>query len=380
MGGEPTLHPEFPAHSRNGAQSEMRVDLLSNATWPEVITTSSSAHLPAASSSCSTWIIPTVMPRISGRRYERNLAAIAGRGSVTLSFNIFEKPPRYEYILDLASKYNIDKVRLSFSLPVIGANNACLKLESYKELAPFVVEFATRAEEAGVQVRMDNAVPLCMFNYEQAGELLMKGVVDLQRNMRCGPVIDIGPDLRVWCCFCLSKMWNRHLDEFQNLSEIQDYYRRAMSLYQSRLYPMEKCNECTYRELWNCQGGCLTHTVLRHGELSLDDRPAGPACDGFKEDSKLAFAPTVEIRHYDLPEEVYALLDKATGLELEVDGSFRSILDSLDGQSSGHEIVDRYIGRIDDQRHRQKRVGRSDRRPCAKERMTCSQAWCITAW
>jgi len=34
---------------------------------------------------------------------------------------------------------------------------------------------------------MDNAIPLCMFNNEQTGELLLKGVIDLQRNLRCGP-------------------------------------------------------------------------------------------------------------------------------------------------------------------------------------------------
>jgi hypothetical protein len=66
---------------------------------------------------------------------------------------------------------------------------------------------------------MDNAVPPCMFSYEQVGELLTKGVVDPQRNMRCEPVIDIGPDLKMWCCFCLSEMWNRHLDEFKDLKE-----------------------------------------------------------------------------------------------------------------------------------------------------------------
>lgn len=150
----------------------------------------------------------------------------------------------------------------------------------------------------------------------------MKGVVDFQRNLHCEPVIDIGPDLTVWCCFCLSKMWNRHLDEFQNLEEIRTYYRRAMALYQSRLYPMDECSECRYREIWNCQGGCLTHTVMKHGEMSLEDGPKQASGDSWKPGLVLALSPDVEIRHYDMPESSCAIYNTVSGLELEVDASF----------------------------------------------------------
>jgi MoaA/NifB/PqqE/SkfB family radical SAM enzyme len=344
MGGEPTLHPEFPRILQKALESGMRVDVLSNATWPE-----SYNRLFERISPRRLFFLLNVdhpdryVPKI-WERIEANLAAVCGRGSVTLSFNIFETQPRYEYLLELTKKYRIDKVRMSFSLPVVGANNAYLKLEDYKAMAPFVLEFARRAEETGVQVMMDNALPLCMFTYDQAGELFMKGVVNLQRNMHCEPVIDIGPDLHVWCCFCLSKMWNRHLDEFQNLEEIHAYYRRAMGLYQSRLYPMDDCYQCRYRDLWGCQGGCLTHAVKKHGELSLEDSPGQQAGDGWKPGVALALSADVEIRRYDLPEESYAIYNRVSGLELEVDASFQPLLRSLNGQYSAREVVDQYIG------------------------------------
>jgi radical SAM protein with 4Fe4S-binding SPASM domain len=344
MGGEPTLHPEFPRIVQKALESGMRVDVLSNATWPESYNSLFQRISPRRlyfllNIDHPDRYVPKMWDRIQG-----NVAAVSGQENVTLSFNVFEKQPRYEYVLELAEKYRIDKVRMSFSLPVVGANNACLKLEDYRAMAPFVVEFVRRAEEIGVQVRMDNAIPLCMFSHEQAGELLMKGVVDLQRNLHCEPVIDIGPDLKVWCCFCLSKMWNRHLDEFRNLEEIRAYYQRAMSLYQSRLYPMEECGECRYRELWSCQGGCLTHAVIRHGELSLEDPPKQPSRDGWKPDAVLALSPDVDIRHYDLPKASYAIYNRVSGLELEVDASFQPLLHSLNGQYSAREVVDRYIG------------------------------------
>jgi MoaA/NifB/PqqE/SkfB family radical SAM enzyme len=344
MGGEPTLHPEFPRILEMALENELRVDVLSNATWPESYNEIFRRISPRRLAFLLNVDRPERYAPPIWERIERNLAAISERESVTLSFNIFEKTPRYEYILELTRKYGFNKLRMSLSLPVLGANNACLKLEDYKGIAPFVVEFARRAEEGGVKVRMDNAIPLCMFNYEQAGELLMKGVVDFKHNMRCAPVIDIGPDLTVWCCFCLSKMWNRHLDEFKNLEEIQAYYRDAMSLYQSRLYPMEECYTCRYREQWGCQGGCLTHTVMKHGELSLEDQPGQPLGDGWKEGAVLALSPDVQIRHYDMPAESYAIINKVSGLELEVDASFEPLLHSLNGQHSAREVVEQYIG------------------------------------
>lgn len=343
MGGEPTLHPEFPRIVQMALENGMRVDVMSNATWPESYNSLFQRISPRRLFFLLNVDHPDRYAPKIWERIERNLAAISGRDGITLSFNIFEKEPRYEYVLEFTKKYGINNVRMSFSLPVVGANNAYIKLEDYKAMAPFVVEFARRAEECGVQVKMDNAVPLCMFSYEQAGELFMKGVVDLQRNMHCEPVIDIGPDLNVWCCFCLSKMWNRHLDEFKDLQEIVAYYRKAMGLYQSHLYPMDECDECRYRELWGCQGGCLTHAVMKHGELSLEDASRQPLGDGWTAGTVLALSPDVEIRSYDVPDASCAIYNKASGLELEVDGSFQPLLRSLDGQHSAREVVDQYL-------------------------------------
>jgi radical SAM protein with 4Fe4S-binding SPASM domain len=342
MGGEPTLHPQFPRIMQLALEAGMRFDVLSNATWPESYNTLFNRISPRRLFFLLNIDHPDNYPPKIWDRIQGNLAEVARRGNVTLSFNIFETQPRSEYILDLVRSHGIDKLRMSFSLPVLGARNAYLKLEDQKRMAPFVMEFIRRAKALGVEVKFDNVVPPCMFSYEQAGELLLEGVLDLKRNMRCDPIIDIGPDLTVWCCFCLSKLWNRHLGDFQNLQEIQAYYREAMSLYQGRLFPMEECSTCQYRELWGCQGGCLTYTVMKHGELAVVNKPAEPASDGWQPGVVLALSPNVEIERYDIPEESYAVYDKTSGLEMEVGVSFQPLLTMLNGQYSAQQVVDRF--------------------------------------
>jgi len=343
MGGEPTLHPQFPRIMQMALEAGMRVDVLSNATWPESYNTLFNRISPHRLFFLLNIDHPDNYPPKIWDRIQRNVGEVAPRGNVTMSFNIFETQPRCEYLLDLVRCYRIDKVRMSFSLPVLGARNTYLKLEDQKRVAPFVVDFVRQAKALGVEVKLDNVVPLCIFNHEQAGELLLEGVLDLKRNMRCDPIVDIGPDLTVWCCFCLSKLWNRHLDEFQNLEEIQAYYREAMSLYQCRLFPMEECTTCQYRTLWGCQGGCLTYTVMKHGELPAGNKPAEAPGDGWQPGVVLALSPNVEIQRYDIPQESYAVYDKVSGLEMEVGGSFQPLLTMLNGQYPAQEVVDRFV-------------------------------------
>ncbi len=282
MGGEPTLHPLFPTILAMALAEGMRVDLLSNATWPEAYNALFARVSPRRLYFLLNIDHPVHYSPHVWQRIERNLAAVAGRGTVTLSFNLFEPQPSFDYLLDLIRTYGINKLRLSFSLPVVGTHNSHLALDECKKMGPFVVDLIRKVEALGVNAQMDNAFPLCVFNYEQAGELLMKGVIDLKRNAHCEPVIDIGPDLSVWCCFCLSRLWNRRLDEFEDLQAMQEYYKQGMEIYQGRLFPMDECGECRYRQQWGCQGGCLSYTIMKHGDVTAVEPTVEPCTNGWK--------------------------------------------------------------------------------------------------
>jgi len=342
MGGEPTLHPQFPAILEMALREDMRVDVLSNATWPEEYNALFARVAPRRLFFLLNIDHPSSYAPHLWRRIVTNLASVAERGTVTLSFNIFEKEPRCDYLFDLIREHKIDKVRMSFSLPVVGVHNACLSMDELKQMGPFVVDFARRAAALGVTAQLDNAFPLCIFSHEQAGELLMKGVFELRRNARCEPIIDIGPDLSVWCCFCLSRLWNRHLDEFENLQAIQAYYRGVWGAFQGRLFPMEECDTCPYRERWGCQGGCLSYTILKHGENACAAAETRP--DGYRDDVRFALSPELEVRRYDLPAESVALRRRGTREEIELDGPLQKLLPVLDGRHLGSELVDRLAG------------------------------------
>lgn len=96
MGGEPTLHPEFPRIMQLALDAGMRVDVMSNATWPESYNTLFNRISPRRLFFLLNIDHPgNYMPKI-WNRIQQNLGEMARRGNVTLSFNIFEIEPRYE--------------------------------------------------------------------------------------------------------------------------------------------------------------------------------------------------------------------------------------------------------------------------------------------
>lgn len=346
LGGEPTLHPHFEDIIRFALQEGMRVDLLSNATWdsrcrdflaripPNRLIFLLNIDHPAHYS-----------PRLWSR-IESNLAGLADHKYVTLSFNVFEKRPKYEYVLDLAARFNIHAIRLSFSLPVYGTQNRHLDIADYAAMSAFVVDFVRQADLQRISVQLDNAIPLCIFSYEQVGELILSGALDLARNARCKPIVDIGPDLTVWCCFCLSKLHNRHLDEFSTLPEIESFYQRILDSYQSQIFPLEACDHCRLRERWGCQGGCLTYALMKHDT----EQPDRPSFDGspyiWQPGAVLALSGDAMVRRYDVPWDQYVVTQRSSGIELQVDPSLSPLWTLLDGEHTAVEVVSAAVAQI----------------------------------
>ena len=349
MGGEPTLHPKFQDIVQLVLQEGMRIDLLSNATWSSACNDLFTRVSPNKLVFLLNIDHPDNYPPGLWSRIERNLAAVCGDKRVTLSFNIFEKQPRFEYVLDLASRFNIQSIRLSFSLPVFGARNQYLEIQDYTEMAPFVIDFVRRAEASRIPVQLDNVVPLCVFSHEQMGELVLKGVLELSRNVRCRPVIDIGPDLTVWCCFCLSQLFHRSLNEFKDLTEVEVYYEKILNAYQGRIFAMDACYDCQYRLRWGCQGGCLTYALNRHGTAVPDECSAGVPQIVWQDQAVLALPNTLTLKHYDLPRESFLLRDRASNVEVELGASLGPLWSLLDGKHTAQEIVRESVAHRDGQ-------------------------------
>jgi hypothetical protein len=82
---------------------------------------------------------------------------------------------------------------------------------------------------------------------------------------------------------------------------------------------------------------------MRHGEISLEEAARSARANQVRPEAVLSLAPGVELCTYDLPERSYCLRDRASGTELEVDSSFRTLVESIDGQHTVAEVIGRYV-------------------------------------
>lgn len=331
-GGEPTIHPKFTEIMTLLLKNNLRVNLLTNALWTPELNAFFAKISPVSLGFLLNIDHPKRYSDTEQKRLEENLAFLSNRGNITLSFNLFEKKPDYNYIFDLVKKFGFKNLRLSFSMPVKfeGKTNTYLPIEDYKQAAGYIMDFTHKAEELGASVGMDNAVPICMFTPEELSELMIKQVISPQRNFVCYPAIDIGPDLSVWRCFGTSKLFNKKLDEFTSLEEIFDYYQHMSRLYQFRFYPLKECENCEHAKKERCQGGCIGFAEAKCDELGISVKEPQ---DKELLEMKPKFSNEVSLQEYSLPIDV-ATVNFHDGCEMEIPIDVAKLIALFDGKTT----------------------------------------------
>ena len=331
-GGEPTIHSKFTEIMLTLLKSNIRVNLLTNALWNPTLNAFFDQISPVSLGFLLNIDHPKTYSNPEKQKLDENLAFISKRGNVTLSFNLFEKEPDYNYIFDLAAKYGFKNLRLSFSMPVNfdGKTNTYLQIENYKAAAKYIIDFVHRAERLDATVGMDNAVPICMFTPDELSELMIKEVVSPQRNFICYPAIDIGPDLSVWRCFGTSKLFNKKLEDFSSLSEIYDYYQQISRLYQFKFFPLKECETCEHAKKERCQGGCIGFAESKCKELGV---LVSEPLDNELLQMKPSLSDKVTLRKYSLPIGTVTI-NFHDGCEMEIPSAIADLVSLLDGKTT----------------------------------------------
>jgi len=273
-GGEPTLHSRFAQIVKLSLESNMGIALFTNGTWsPQV--TGTLAKIPRTKLGILLNVNrPSYYNRHIWRILNNNLDFLKdyyeGQDGLRLSLNIFEKDFEYEYILDLAKRYNVKVIRFATCVPIFGGENKFIHFEDRKNFGSSIIEFVRAAKEANIFTRPDCGLVPCTFTSEQIAELIENNNLSEEENVDsfrriCVPVIDIGTDLMVWRCFPTSGIIKIHLSYFNNFQEIRQYFDKVYENCLS-IFPSQECYLCNWAITKQCRGGCLAHTINK--ELS----------------------------------------------------------------------------------------------------------------
>ena len=173
--------------------------------------------------------------------------------NITLGVNLYRTLDDYEFIFELANKYNRKTIRVSYAAPTCEFSNFG-KEDYYNEAKEIFLPFASRAKDNGVGIDLDcNHIPRCYFNDKELA--MLDKVITNGFNDYCDPVVDITPDFKCTACFGAYELFD--LKNFENIYQVE----RFLSL--KKMYPLaegnlaDKCIGCPKHENLSCQGGCL---------------------------------------------------------------------------------------------------------------------------
>jgi radical SAM protein with 4Fe4S-binding SPASM domain len=263
IGGEPTLHPQFPELVRRAGGRHVVV--FSNGLMSEQALACLERLAPSA---CTVLVNMNATRFADGPRpheTRRRALSVHRLGPrALLGFTIFrvafDLEPLLELIIEAGAKRAI---RLGLAQPILGGCNEFLHPKQYPAVGRRITAFADRAARVGVRLEFDCGFVRCMFSDDDIKRLEGAGA-DL--GWRCNPILDLSPEGRVAHCFPLGGVGIPLTDDLdaddarRRLSAKVQHYRIA-GIYR-------ECSRCEYKRRGECTGGCLATAMRR-----FRDRP-----------------------------------------------------------------------------------------------------------
>ena len=258
LGGEPTLHPDFPLFVDQILEREMRLLVFTNGLMPEYALSS----LSKTSEEQVRVLMNVAEPgETLPKEQELQKAVFKHLGPrVALGINIYSPKIRFDFLPDLIDKFNLTKtIRLGLANPCVSFNNHYLHSQYYSRVGNNILSFATLAHERKIDLEFDCGFVPCMFSVDGL-DRIGKTFDDIGR--RCNPLPDILPDGSVAPCYALARLFREPLSKDSDTKGLQDRFENKMAVYRA-IGIFRECSTCSFQLSEKCKGGCLAATLHR---------------------------------------------------------------------------------------------------------------------
>lgn len=256
VGGEPTLHPDFPELATMAESRGLRLTVLSNGLMPDA-TVDRLARL--AEDRCS--VLINCNGALHGADPQRLHQVLARLGpKIVLGFTIDRIPFDPEPMLTLLEDHpRLGRfLRVGIAHPALGAVNRHLHPKQYPAVGALLAPLARRATALGVRLAFDCGFVRCQLDDDTVDALNTNGA---QTRFECRPIVDIAVDgCTAVHCLATADRFTMELDgSLHALRKGLATQRRAFETV--GIY--RECGSCSWRVSGECDGGCLVHRLAR---------------------------------------------------------------------------------------------------------------------
>jgi len=260
-GGEPTLTPRIADIAEAILDSGKSIMMMTNGIWSESFhhfIKSLPHKYQVQTSYLFNLLHPSFYKEDDFKKILSNLS-IVNPMMTTLGFTIYKKDFEYQYLIDLAKKYQIKRLRWSVAAPNISNEIDSLELNFY-EISEQLFEMYDLCNRMDIQLGGDcNYVQPCYFQKHQLIQLLISN--NLKFGCSGGSPVDIGPDGMAWRCYGLYSILKKSIKDFTNEQQLERYFTRRVCLL-NNMFAYKECKECPYWQK-GCGGGCFVYRIKK---------------------------------------------------------------------------------------------------------------------
>jgi hypothetical protein len=258
LGGEPTLHPQFPQLVALARMRHKKITVFSNGLMPE----RSIACLEELPPGECTVIVNVGSPASDNEavflQQYSTLRRLASRALV--GFNIYRPDFEAEFLLPLVKETGCQPmIRLGLAQPCLSGVNEYLRPVCYQFVGVKITRLAQAAAKRDVKLALDCGFVRCMFSDRALATLKTLGAAV---GWRCSPILDVDTTSQVIHCYPLSKFLRLPLTPDSDAPTWRQVFEQHTRPYRPAGI-FRECSTCFFKQSEECSGGCLSLTMRR---------------------------------------------------------------------------------------------------------------------
>jgi hypothetical protein len=263
LGGEPSLHPNFIEFIVYLLERNFHVNIFTSGIMSEEKLNEATKVLSGINPERLSFVCNLNNPLSSNfsetesvKRFLKALGHLTSPG-----FNIYKPDFDLDFIFQYINQYGLKKhLRLGLAHPIPGKKNTYVGINEMKKMAKRLLHFEEHFARFRVTCGLDCGFPLCIFTDDELGKLYK--ISEGHLNFGCGPAVDIGTDMSIWCCFPLSNFHKKSIFDFDNIREVVDFYLDKQNLVKGEVPGIyEECDNCLHAQNHLCSAGCAAHML-----------------------------------------------------------------------------------------------------------------------
>ena len=262
LGGEPTLHPDFPRFVSMARDAGFTVVVFTNGVMP-ARALDALAGIPE--DACSVVVnLSAAIRAADGQRQAFTLEKLGPR--VTPGLTLTSPDLSFVPAVGLIHTFGLRKsIRLGLSNPTWGGTNQSLHPKRYPAVGKALLEQSFLTARHGIALEADCGFVRCMFG-DQFDRLCENG---FRYVSRCTPVLDCCPGGTILPCFGLSQKLTVSRDDLPDARAVYKRFVQKLKPFRAAgVYP--ECGECPYFRTSECCGGCLAARLRRFQPLDQE--------------------------------------------------------------------------------------------------------------